>query len=168
MTIKIESMKKSDLEEVIEVQKKSFSLDLREELAVFIDRFNKFGESFLVAKKDERIVGYAICFPWKLGEIPENNRVFPAELPIPDSFYLHDICLLEETRGLGIAGKILEKIYEKAKASGYSEVSLVSVEQSGNYWDRNGFELVNVGEKLKEKLVKSYGIKARLMNKKLA
>ncbi len=102
-----------------------------------------------------------------MGVIPENNKSFPFDLESPDSFYLHDICLLEEARGLGIANMMLNQIYEGAGKKGYQTISLVSVEQSGDYWDRNGFIDVEVSRGLQEKLSGNYGEKARLMSKNI-
>lgn len=157
-------MLKNDLYQVIEVQKKTFGTELCESYEVFLNRFELFGQFFKVASFNDLVQGYMICFPWKLGESPVNNQKFPDTLPFFDCFYLHDIALLESLRGQGIAQELLNQAKSSAQGLGMSSLSLVSVEQSGDYWDRRGFlPIENLSPKKQEFIKIVYGLKARLM-----
>lgn len=159
----IRKMERRDLEGVLSVQKATFTQDLLESLLVFENRLARFGEFFLVVEIDAQIVGYAMSFPWKLGTTPVNNECFPEVLQTPDCFFLHDITLLESCRGKGIAREMISKISSYSRELGFHSISLVSVAQSGDYWDQLGFKEIEIPIDKKNSILKSYGAGARLM-----
>jgi GNAT superfamily N-acetyltransferase len=163
MAISLRPMLPTDLSAVIEVQKKTFSTDLLEDLNVFQNRLSRFGQYFLVACDKQYVVGYVVAFPWALGDSPVNNQCFPEKLPTPTCFYLHDIALLPSHQGQGIARLMLENIDENARELGFQSLSLVSVAQSGKYWDRIGFSELPVSPEKRQMILKVYGDGARLM-----
>jgi len=156
-------MKQEDLPQVIEVQRQTFTEDLRETHEVFLDRFERFGEYFLILEDGTNIVGYALAFPWLHGDSPVNNQKFPIVLPSPTCFYLHDIAILSSHQGKGFAQAMLEKIEQKARSLGFEQLSLMSVSQSGNYWDQAGFTPLEVSKEKQARLLENYGENARLM-----
>lgn len=162
--LSIRPMKVSDLSLVLSIQRQTFSVDLCEDLDVFENRFDRFGEYFRVAVLNEKMVGYLLCFPWKLGETPINNQKFPENLPEFDCFYLHDIAVLQEARGQKIAQQMISSGKKLGLELGFRYLSLVSVEQSGDYWDKLGFNILQDLSPLKiDQIQKIYGEKARLM-----
>ena len=164
MTFQIIPMTMAHIAEAIHVQTRAFAEDLRESPEVFSDRMERFGEYFRVAFMGERMVGYMISFPWKLGDTPVNNQKFPAVLPEPDCFYIHDIALLPEARGQGISRAMLDEAYQTALQLGFDAVSLVAVGQSGSFWDKVGFvPYTQVGSRKLERIRDIYGPGARLM-----
>ena len=164
MTFQILPMSAADIPEAVRVQAKAFPEDLRETPEVFANRFARYGGYFRMAVQNGQMVGYMICFPWKLGDSPVNNETFPEDLPEPDCFYIHDIALLPEARGAGISRAMLEDAYQTAHTLGFDAVSLVAVGQSGSYWDRNGFmPYTLVGPRKLARIQDIYGPGARLM-----
>src|SRR5690606_35391597 len=163
----IRAMKESDLPQVIEVQRQTFTQDLREDYDVFLDRFQRFGEHFLVLEDDALVVGYALAFPWALGDSPVNNQKFPLVLATANCFYIHDMAILPSHQGLGLGQVMLERIEQKARALGFDRLSLVSVEQSGDYWDEAGFTALALSKEKQARILKSYGENARLMERSL-
>lgn len=166
MTTKIRQMKRDDLPAIIDIQKQVFGKDLCETLEVFTNRFELFGDYFKVATINDKAVGYMICFPYKLGEIPKNNKPFPSDLPAADCFYLHDIALLPESRGHGLAQALIEQAATSAKKLNFNQLLLVSVPQAGSFWDKQGFNEMNLENSELNKVLKSYGENSRLMTKK--
>ncbi|WP_160162620.1 GNAT family N-acetyltransferase [Hyphomonas neptunium] len=157
-------MTPAHIAEAVRVQAQAFTEDLRESPEVFADRLSRFGEYYRVAFMEGRMVGYMIGFPWKLGETLVNNEKFPADLPAPDCFYIHDIAILPEARGAGISKAMLEDAYKTAHRLGFDAVSLVAVGQSGSYWDNAGYvPYTLVGPRKLERIVDIYGPGARLM-----
>ena len=71
----IRSINQNDLHDLIEVQKKTFTSDLCESMDVFQNRFDRFGQFFKVAVSNNQIVGYIICFPYKLGEFQKTTHL---------------------------------------------------------------------------------------------
>lgn len=154
------------LEKVLQVQAQTFTKDLRESAEVFANRLTRFGTHFKVACLQEAIVGYMLCFPWKLGETPVNNRAFPDMLPEADCLYIHDIALLPEARGSGLARAMVDDAFAQAQAHGFPVVSLVAVAQSGLYWDKVGFvPCAAITADKQAQIIHSYGEGARLMVK---
>jgi ribosomal protein S18 acetylase RimI-like enzyme len=154
------------LDGMLHVQQQTFTEDLRESANVFRNRFTRFGDCFRVALQQELVVGYMLCFPWKLGESPVNNQPFPDTLPLPDCFYIHDITLLPQARGTGIARAMLQDAFAQARLAGFDTMSLVAVAQSGDYWDKAGFTTYPALPAQKHAaLLEVYGPGARLMVK---
>ena len=152
----IRQMQQSDLQQVLEVQRQTFTEDLRESYDVFINRLERFGDHFLVLEDGKKIVGYAIAFPWLFGDSPVNNENFPLVLPAPTCFYLHDIAVLEAYQGKGLGQALLERVEQKARSLGFDQLSLMSVSQSGQYWDEAGYKTVKVSKEKQEKIIKSF------------
>ena len=164
MTLQIIPMTVAHIDEVVQIQAEAFTPDLRETPEVFANRIARFGEFFRVAYQNGRMVGYVVAFPWKFGDAPVNNQKFPEDLPEPDCFFIHDIALLPDARGGGIARALLEDAYQTAHALGFDAASLVAVGQSGTYWDRVGFvPFARVTEAKRAYILDIYGPGARLM-----
>ncbi len=164
MTFQIIPMTPAHIAEAVRVQAQAFPEDLRESPEVFANRMERFGAYFRVVFMGDRMVGYMISFPWKLGDTPVNNETFPADLPEPDCFYIHDIAILPEARGAGISKAMLDDAYQTALRLGFDAVSLVAVGQSGNFWDNAGFvPYMQVGPQKLGRVLEIYGPGARLM-----
>lgn len=161
---RIEEMRAMHVAEVLEVQRMAFTPELRESTEVFDDRIARFGRFSRVALLDGRVVAYLLSFPWKLGDTPVNNQKFPENLPAPDCFYIHDIALLPNVRGSGLARMLVDTAFSAARAQGFTQVSLVAVAQSGDYWDRAGFTpYAFVTPQKAQRITEIYGEGARLM-----
>lgn len=164
MTLKIVPMTAAHISEVVKIQAEAFTPDLRETPEVFANRIARFGEYFRVAYQNGRMVGYVVAFPWKFGDAPVNNQKFPEDLPEPDCFFIHDIALLPDARGGGVARALLEDAYQTAHKLGFDAASLVAVGQSGTYWDRVGFvPNARVSDAKQAYILDIYGPGARLM-----
>lgn len=157
-----------DLPMAIEVQRQTFSEDLRESLDVFHNRFNKFGDHFFVMTENDQIIGYVLAFPWVLGDSPVNNEFFPEILELPTCYYVHDIAILPKSQGKGLAKMLFERVSDQALKLGFSNISLISVLQSADYWDRFGFKELDVSEEKQVAILQSYGKGARLMIKAIS
>ncbi len=169
----LSSMQADDIPAVMAIQRASFAPELVEDEAVITNRFQRFGEHFLMAwkgadRQDGQAAGYALCFPWKLGEIPGNNKPFPPDLPAPDAFFLQDISLAPEARGHGLSQIMLAHMIAHAAAQDAASFSLVAVGQTGGYWDRQGFrQLENMSAARIAYVRSQYGEGARLMYREL-
>lgn len=165
----IQPMRAHDLPDVIALQHLGFDAELLESGDVMRQRFARFGEHFLVAMLGSTLVGYAYCFPWKLGEVPAHNTPFPAQLATPDSMYLQDICLHPAQRGQGLAQELLQRVMQQAHHQGFDQLSLVAVAQTADYWDRRGFApLGNIAPAMQHYVNAHYGAGARLMVRNIA
>ena len=113
----------------------------------------------------ERAAGYVLSHPWRAGTLPALNTPL-GELPADaDTYYIHDLALLPVARRIGAASYIVEALRKHASAHGFPTMSLVAVNASHGFWERHGFETVEVPE-LRDKLL-SYEPDARLMMRQL-
>jgi len=136
-----------------------------EDDAVFLERLRLYPEGCAMFEQAGRAAAYAITHPWRYGEPPALNVLLGAIPEPPTTYYIHDIALLPETRGSGAGSAVVEAVIKHAAATGLPNVSLVAVNNSGQFWSRFGFEVVNE-PMLAEKLL-SYDADARFMVRKL-
>ncbi len=67
-----------------------------------------------------------------LGRIPEDASIY----------YIHDLALLPEARGARAAGALVDSLTVLARRLGFSTLSLVAVNDSRGFWERQGFRVV--------------------------
>jgi N-acetylglutamate synthase-like GNAT family acetyltransferase len=86
-------------------------------------------------------------------------------VPAIGTYYLHDLALLPQVRGLGAAGNIVNIALASATAAGFRTASLVAVNESRSFWEARGFEVLDsptLGAKLR-----AYEPAARYMTRSL-
>lgn len=109
--------------------------------------------------------GYVLSHPWVRRAPPSLNSML-GEIPdAADTWYIHDLALLPETRGSGAGGNVVPLLADIARTEGYRSMSLVSVNGSRGFWERQGFS-VRMDERLASKLA-SYGEDAVYMERAL-
>jgi ribosomal protein S18 acetylase RimI-like enzyme len=80
------------------------------------------------------IIGYVISFPYRLGQVyPRNSPYTPVEEP--DCYYIHDLAVLPEFRGKGVATQLARQVL----AQEWPVVGLVAVNGSRGFWWKLGF-----------------------------
>jgi len=128
---------------------------------VLAERLKLYQNGCYLLEVGEKPAGYVLSHPWSYGSLPPLNTLLnrlPAE---PDTYYLHDLCLLPVARRIGAAGKIVEALAKHADAEGYPTMTLVAVNSSVPFWERHKFAVTEVPE-LYGKLL-SYEEAARYM-----
>lgn len=112
------------------------------------------------------IAGYVLSHPWQLGRPPALN-VLIGSIPSPAStYYIHDLALLPEARGSGSATVIVEELIRHARALGLTSLSLIAVNGSTQFWERQGFAVDKAAAATDP--TGSYGGDANLMILRLA
>ncbi|KXF76218.1 GCN5 family acetyltransferase [Paramesorhizobium deserti] len=140
--------------------------DFFEDDAVFIERLKLYPAGCFALEGDGALVGYGISHPWRLFEIPALNTLL-GELPeSADTYYLHDIALLPEARSGGAARRVVAMMAEQAMRDGFAAMSLVAVNGSSGFWQKQGFSIADVSE-LGDKLL-SYSGDVRYMTRELS
>ena len=113
----------------------------------------------------EKPAGYVLSHPWTFGALPALDTLLGALPPEPDTFYIHDLALLPVARGVKAAGKIIAALTKHAEAMAFPTMSLVAVNGSVPFWEKQGFAVEERAE-LAEKLA-AYEADARYMVKVL-
>lgn len=153
-------MQEADLAEVYDISCVVHP-DFPEDPAIFADRLSVFSAGALVLQGDQQLLGYSFSHPWVQFSAPALNSLLIALPEAADTYYLHDIALLGQARGSGAARQLVELLIETAQAHGFDSLSLVAVNGSQPYWERQGFVVQDVPD-LREKLL-SYSDDARFM-----
>lgn len=72
-------------------------------------------------------------------------------------YYIHDVAILPEMRGHGLAGICVRQLLDVAREHGYKTTVLISVYGTSEFWGRYGFKPPEeLAEALREK-IKGYG-----------
>ncbi|SDP45365.1 Ribosomal protein S18 acetylase RimI [Phyllobacterium sp. YR620] len=140
--------------------------DFPEDDSVFRERMRLYGNGcFVLESRGGALHGYAVTHPWQIYAMPALNSLL-VELPTqPSTYYLHDIALMPTARGSGAAARIVAVLAEQARREDLANMSLVSVNNSVGFWEKQGFKTENLPE-LEEKL-KTYSEDARFMVRQL-
>ncbi|MET0530517.1 MAG: GNAT family N-acetyltransferase [Microvirga sp.] len=137
-----------------------------EEPHVFSERLRLYPQGCAVLEVDGRLIGYALTHPWRYGEPPSLNSHLEHVPSDATTYYVHDVALLPEARGMGYAVRIGEWLVDHAARGGFPNLSLVAVNGSQPFWERLGFRVAAIPG-LASKLL-SYGPDAVLMVRDLA
>ncbi|EKS42431.1 hypothetical protein HMPREF9696_00596 [Afipia clevelandensis ATCC 49720] len=136
-----------------------------EDPAVFAERLRLYPDGCRVFERGDGIEAYVVSHPWQRTEPPALNSLL-GELPaIPSAYYIHDLALTPDVRGSGAASEIVAWLGAHARASGFSGMSLIAVNSSSGFWQRQGFEVTR-NPQLDAKL-RSYGDDAVYMTRSL-
>lgn len=136
-----------------------------ESSAVLAEKHRLYPHGAHILELAERPVGYVLSHPWISGDLPALDRLLGAIPADADSFYIHDLALLPLARRIGAAGAIVETLAKHARARGFAEMSLVAVNNSQPFWQRQGFAVVEAPH-LADKLA-GYEAAARYMRRML-
>lgn len=103
-------------------------------------------------KPKNHVLGYAISHPILRGQPPALDSQLHAIPTAADIYYIHDIAIMPEARGGGLAAECLQKLL-KGPASRWEVTCLISVYGTSNFWAKFGFQVPEaVSEQLREKL----------------
>ena len=139
--------------------------DYPEDDAVFAERLRLYPEGCRVLEGEHGLVAYVVSHPWRHQEPPPLNALLGALPPRPSTFYIHDLAMAPEAQGTGAGASIVALLADHASASGLSSMSLIAVNGSAGFWQRQGFEAVH--NPLLDSRLRSYGDDARFMSRTL-
>ena len=135
--------------------------DFPEDRAIFIERLALFAEGCHVLDDGARLAGYVFSHPWHTAAPPALNRKLE-RLPTPaTTYYLHDLALTPRARGASHGSAITSQLTELARSLRFASLSLVAVNGSAPFWQRQGF-VAQSNAALASKLA-SYGDDAAYM-----
>jgi len=132
-----------------------------EDAAVFAERLRLYPQGCYVFEHHVKIAAYVLSHPWHDGAPPALNALLGGLPAKPSTYYIHDIALLPQVRGLGAAVEIVARLAVQARAESLPSLSLIAVNGSAGFWERQGFAPVT-DRTLAVKL-QSYGADAQFM-----
>ncbi|MAM76320.1 GNAT family N-acetyltransferase [uncultured Tistrella sp.] len=141
-------------------------LDFPERAEVPAERLHLFPAGCFAAIADGRMVGYAVTHPWIDGHPPALDSLLGAIPGDADCLYIHDVALLPEVRGQGLARQLVAMLDGLARDQGLPRLALTAVGGSAPGWAAMGFRArdVDPASPLAAKLA-SYEADARYMTR---
>ncbi len=157
-------MQQADLQDVSAIAARVHP-DYPEDDAIFAERLRLYPAGCRVLAAGAKLYGYVLSHPWRAGQVPKLNTLLgdlPAE---PDTYYIHDIALLPEVRGLGCAGVVVAELVARARVEKLNSMSLVAVNCSTEFWQRHGFGIAAAQTPAHAVQLKSYDGHTTLMTR---
>ena len=108
------------------------------------------------------MIGELAAYRSSLGKVTSLHGNFESTAD-PDTLYLHDIAVLPALAGRGLARALLESLWEYGRAWGLRHTALVSVQDSSDYWARQGYAPAPVIDPVETSRLASYGAGAVYM-----
>lgn len=157
----------ADVAAVLAVQAECYGPELLESAASFEARLNAARglHCSYLAVEGERTLGYVVSLPVDDGALPALGATDVPRAREPRTMYLHDLAVSPEGRAKRLGRILVQQVVQRAQDMGLTQIALVAVQQSRDYWRRHGFSEADTNvlpETLKAKLA-SFGPDARLM-----
>lgn len=113
--------------------------DYTECAPVYAERLDLYPAGCWLLEKGGDALGYCISHPWH-GDRPPVLGALIASVPLDaDRYYLHDLALLPQARGIGAAGKAVQLVLRQAQDAGFDKVTLTAVNGADTFWRKQGF-----------------------------
>lgn len=138
--------------------------DFPERDEVLAEKRSLFPAGCFTLEQDGAVVGYALSHPWSDGSVPKLDALIGTLPAAPSLFYIHDLALLPETRGAGLASLAAARLADVAAGTGLRRIGLVAVNGSVPFWTRQGYRIAQGPAGLAD----GYGETARYMLRDLA
>jgi hypothetical protein len=132
-----------------------------EDDAVLVERLRLYAAGCHVLDTRGAVAGYAISHPWRRSSPPALNTRLKRIPANADTYYLHDVAIVEAARRGGAASEIVATLVTHARAAGFATMTLICVNDTGAFWSRLGFR-ATADQALRLRL-ETYGNDARLM-----
>lgn len=165
--IKIQTATLIDLDHILAIQDLCYYAIEPESKLSMASKIVVSPDTCFVAKEYGQIMGYLLSIPALLGEPPALDSETKSVIENPECLYLHDLAVHPDIRGKGVGVLLLNQFMDIAREKGFQYSSLISIQNSVSFWEKQGFYPVNPSENLKHKLC-SYGQDAVYMEKKLS
>ena len=155
----------ADLDAVLALQQRCYGVSLLEGREAFAAKLAATAglDSCWMARQGDEPLAYAVSLPVCEATLPALNAPRCERSASPTLLYLHDMAVAPEARSLGLAGRLLAQLQQRARALGLAHLGLVAVQGSVPYWQRHGFaEPAHLPPALAAKLA-SFGPEARFL-----
>jgi len=138
MSFTIRAMTVNDLTAVEHIQSEAYADYFLEAADVIAQRFNLSPTTAWVAEREGQVCAYLVGYWSKIGKINPLNAPF-SEVKNADCLYLHDLALLKNAQGGGVAKKLIHAATEFALSNLAQAMALLSVQNSKEFWQGFGF-----------------------------
>ncbi len=154
---------------LLAVQRACYGEALVEDLDVFARRLTSPANCSLVVEVDGQVGAYLAAYHSLRGKVtPLHGDFEPVGAPLTaDTLYLHDMAVLPKLAGRGLARALLAALWADAGTQGVRHTTLVSVQGSQAYWQRQGYAAQPLEQATQRVRLASYGAGAVYMARRL-
>ncbi len=155
---------------LLAVQHACYGAGLVEDAEVFARRLASPAQCSLVVEVQGQVGAYLAAYASVRGKVTPLQGDFEAVAApgVPDTLYLHDLAVLPQHAGRGLARALLTPLGAQAAARGLRHAALVSVQGSQGYWQRRGYAAHALADARQRQRLRSYGAGAVYMLRALA
>lgn len=148
-----------DVDSLLHVQTICYGDGFQESGEVFAQRLScPYHCSIGVVREGEQALKAYLAAYWSNpAKITPLNGVFTAPAAGEQVLYLHDMSVLPELAGQGVARHLVQHLMGQARARGLQQAALVSVQGSQSYWERQGFVVSPVNDAQQQMHLETYG-----------
>ena len=154
---------------LLAVQRACYGDSLVEGAEVFARRLASPANCSLVVEVEGQVGAYLAAYHSVQGNVtPLQGDFEPVAAPrMPDTLYLHDMAVLPQLAGRGLALALLAPLHAQALARGLQHAALVSVQGSQAYWERQGYAVQPLKHATQRARLAGYGAGAMYMAQRL-
>lgn len=154
-----------DIDSLLHVQTVCYGDSFQESPAVFARRLACPHQCSIgvVRPGQTALLAYLAAYWSNPGKITPLDGDFSAPAPGPRVLYLHDMSVLPELSGQGVARHLVQHLFAAARQRGVQQAALVSVQGSQTYWERQGFSVKPVLDAQQSMHLETYGPGATYM-----
>jgi predicted N-acetyltransferase YhbS len=162
-TVTIRPALPADVKAYVSIETDAYFPEFAESGKTFLSKLNAFPAGCKIAELEGKPVGYLLSHPWTLNDPPALDCE-PFLIPkSPDSFFIHSLTLSKNAHGKGIGTKLAQTALQLASEFGYSNIALISVQGSHQFWEKFGFKTIENLPLSAAKKLAGYGPSARFM-----
>lgn len=168
MMLNIRTATLSDLPCIARIQAACYKSEFLEHNIAFSSKLQQAAHTCWLACVDRQVVGYLISLPVTPATFPPLNATTFCLNPTATMLYLHDLAVHPDYRASGAGRQLIQHAKAQARQWGFKHLTLIAVQDSSSYWQKQGFELIDpVSLDLQHK-VASFGQDAFLMQQILS
>ena len=160
--ITVRPLHAEDLDTVLDIQAACYTGVLPESRQAFAAKLAASPTTSFLALDGNIRLGYLVSVPIARGEPPALDAPRFSLPERADCLYLHDLAVVPHARGSGAASALIDTFLRQAHHHGFSQASLIAVQNSIRYWEKHGFSAFTPTPSLAIKLA-SYGAGACYM-----
>ena len=155
----LRALNTSDVDSLLHVQTICYGNAFLESREVFAQRLAAPHHCSVgvVRTGEHALKAYLVAYWSSLGKITPLDGHFTQPAAGEPVLYLHDMSVLPELAGQGVARRLVQHLMQQARARGLRQAALVSVQGSQTYWERQGFSACPVMDAQQSMHLETYG-----------
>ncbi len=166
MPVVVRPLVLSDLPDLLAVQLACYGEGFVESGDVFARRLASPANGSLVLERGGVVCAYVAAYRSVQRKVTPLHGDFET-VAQPDTLYVHDMAVLPQCAGQGMAQALLQQLRAQAAAQGLQHSALVSVQGSQAYWERQGYVPQPLKDAVQRERLASYGEGAVYMARRL-